>query len=106
VQQIIGNLVANSVAYGDPLLPITITSNLGDGACEVAVHNHGPAIPEALLTGLFEPMTRGTDQGSDVRSVGLGLYIVRELAKVHGGDVAVSSCANAGTTFTVKFQDR
>ncbi|MCT4501154.1 PAS domain-containing sensor histidine kinase [Pseudomonas sivasensis] len=106
VQQIIGNLVANSVAYGDPLQPITITSNLGDGACEVAVHNHGPAIPEALLTGLFEPMTRGTDQGSDVRSVGLGLYIVRELAKVHGGDVAVSSCANTGTTFTVKFQDR
>ena len=48
-------------------------------------------------------MTRGTDQGSDVRSVGLGLYIVRELARVHGGDVAVSSCVVAGTTFTVMF---
>ena len=106
VQQIIGNLVANSVAYGDLQRPITITSRLDDGACEVAVHNHGTAIPEALLAGLFEPMTRGTDQGSDVRSVGLGLYIVRELAKVHGGDVAVSSCATAGTTFTVTFQNR
>ncbi|SFS29251.1 PAS domain-containing sensor histidine kinase [Pseudomonas sp. NFACC42-2] len=106
VQQIIGNLVANSVAYGDPRRPITITSRLGAGACEVAVHNHGTAIPAGLLAGLFEPMTRGTDQGSDVRSVGLGLYIVRELAKVHGGDVAVSSCATAGTTFTVTFQNR
>ncbi|SDR12063.1 PAS domain S-box-containing protein [Pseudomonas grimontii] len=106
VQQIIGNLVANSVAYGDPQRPITITSRLDDGACEVAVHNHGTAIPEALLAGLFEPMTRGTDQGSDVRSVGLGLYIVRELARVHGGDVAVRSCATAGTTFTVTFQNR
>ena len=104
VQQIIGNLVANSVAYGDLQQPITVTSRLGDGACEVSVHNYGAAIPEALLAGLFEPMTRGTDQGSDVRSVGLGLYIVRELAKVHGGDVAVSSCATLGTTFTVKFQ--
>ena len=104
VQQIIGNLVANSVAYGDPLRPIRITSRLGANGCEVAVHNHGAAIPEALLAGLFEPMTRGTDQGSDVRSVGLGLYIVRELARVHGGDVAVSSCATVGTTFTVKFQ--
>lgn len=103
VQQIIGNLVANSVAYGDLLQPITITSRLGDNACAVAVHNHGPAIPETLLAGLFEPMTRGTDQGSDVRSVGLGLYIVRELARVHGGDVAVSSCVVAGTTFTVMF---
>ena len=91
------------MAYGDLLQPITITSRLGDNTCAVAVHNHGPAIPQTLLAGLFEPMTRGTDQGSDVRSVGLGLYIVRELAKVHGGDVAVSSCASAGTTFTVKF---
>ncbi|KWU52526.1 PAS domain-containing sensor histidine kinase [Pseudomonas palleroniana] len=104
VQQIIGNLVANSVAYGDLQQPITITSRLSDGGCEVAVHNHGAAIPKALLAGLFEPMTRGTDQGSDVRSVGLGLYIVRELAKVHGGDVAVSSAAAEGTTFTVTFQ--
>ncbi|MBC3235858.1 ATP-binding protein [Pseudomonas lurida] len=106
VQQIIGNLVANSVAYGDLRQPITVTSRLGDSACEVSVHNYGEAIPDILLAGLFEPMTRGTDQGSDVRSVGLGLYIVRELAKVHGGDVAVSSCATGGTTFTVTFQGR
>ncbi|MCK6190548.1 PAS domain-containing sensor histidine kinase [Pseudomonas sp. EYE_354] len=105
VQQIIGNLVANSVAYGDLQRPITVTSRLGDGMCEVAVHNHGAMIPKALLSGLFEPMTRGSDQGSDVRSVGLGLYIVRELAKVHGGDVDVRSCATAGTTFTVTFQN-
>ncbi|KTC15785.1 histidine kinase [Pseudomonas marginalis ICMP 9505] len=103
VQQIIGNLVANSVAYGDLLRPITITSRLGAGGCEISVHNHGAVIPAALIAVLFEPMTRGTDQGSDVRSVGLGLYIVRELARVHGGDVAVSSCATNGTTFTVKF---
>ncbi|OPA88098.1 PAS domain-containing sensor histidine kinase [Pseudomonas fluorescens] len=104
VQQIIGNLVANSVAYGDLQQPITITSRLGDGNCEVAVHNHGAVIPETLIAVLFEPMTRGTDQGSEVRSVGLGLYIVRELARVHGGDVAVNSCATQGTTFTVTFQ--
>ncbi|WP_448650919.1 PAS domain-containing sensor histidine kinase [Pseudomonas fluorescens] len=103
VQQIIGNLVANSVAYGDLRQPITVTSRLGDTGCEVSVHNYGAVIPETLLAGLFEPMTRGTDQGSEVRSVGLGLYIVRELARVHGGDVAVSSCATGGTTFTVKF---
>lgn len=103
VQQIIGNLVANSVAYGDLQRPISITSRLGNDLCEVTVHNHGAVIPTALLLGLFEPMTRGTDQGSDVRSVGLGLYIVRELARVHGGDVAVTSTAQDGTTFSVRF---
>lgn len=104
VQQIIGNLVANSVAYGDLLRPISITSRLGDGLCEVSVHNHGAVIPHTLLAGLFEPMTRGTDQGSDVRSVGLGLYIVRELARVHGGDVTVSSTEQGGTTFCVRLR--
>ncbi|WP_372238145.1 ATP-binding protein [Pseudomonas sp. R2-37-08W] len=104
VQQMVGNLVANSVAYGDLHQPITVTSRLGARGGEVAVHNYGAAIPQALLAGLFEPMTRGTHQGSDVRSVGLGLYIVRELARVHGGDVAVNSCATRGTTFSVTFQ--
>ncbi len=104
VQQIIGNRVANSVAYGDLQQPITVTSRLGDGACEVSVHDYVSAIPDVLLAGLFEPMPHGTDQGSDVRSVGLGLHSVRKLAKVHAGDVAVSSCATLGTTFTVEFQ--
>ncbi|CRM26936.1 Bacteriophytochrome [Pseudomonas sp. 24 E 13] len=104
VQQVIGNLVANSVAYGDLQQPVTITSRLGAWGAEVSVHNYGAPIPQTLLAGLFEPMTRGTHQGSDVRSVGLGLYIVRELARVHGGDVAVSSCATRGTTFSVTFQ--
>ncbi len=104
VQQVIGNLVANSVAYGDLNRPITITSRQGDSGCDVSVHNHGAAIPETLLAGLFEPMTRGTDQGLNVRSVGLGLYIVRELARVHGGDVTVTSTERDGTTFCVRLR--
>ena len=101
VQQIIGNLVANSVAYGDLQQPITITSRLGHDGASLSVHNHGPVIADALMQVLFEPMTRGTDQDCDIRSVGLGLFIVREIAKAHGGDVGVSSQVGSGTTFTV-----
>jgi len=104
LQQIIGNLVANSVTYGDLQQPITITSQLNHDGPSLSVHNHGPVIADSLMGVLFEPMTRGTDQGCDVRSVGLGLFIVREIAKAHGGDVAVSSQVGAGTTFTVGFQ--
>ncbi|VVM97056.1 Adaptive-response sensory-kinase SasA [Pseudomonas fluorescens] len=103
VQQIIGNLVANSVAYGDLELPITITSRLEDDQAVVSVHNHGPVIPQALRAALFEPMTRGTETASDVRSVGLGLFIVREIAKAHGGNVSVSSTPQDGTVFSVHF---
>ncbi|MHC8315157.1 PAS domain-containing sensor histidine kinase [Pseudomonas sp. LB3P31] len=103
VQQIIGNLVANAVAYGDPQQPITITSRREDHAAIVSVHNEGPAIPQSLIDVLFEPMTRGTESDSDVRSVGLGLFIVREIAKAHGGNVAVKSSVEGGTEFSVYF---
>jgi sigma-B regulation protein RsbU (phosphoserine phosphatase) len=103
VQQVIGNLVANSVAYGDLSMPITITSSLADDVTMVCIHNHGPVIPESLRSILFEPMTRGNDGDSDVRSVGLGLFIVREIAKAHGGYVVVNSSEEAGTIFSVHF---
>ena len=103
VQQIIGNLVANSVAYGDLAQPITITSRLEEDQAVVSVQNHGPVIPASLIAILFEPMTRGTDTDSDVRSVGLGLFIVREIAMAHGGDVSVSSTPKDGTVFSVYF---
>ncbi|WPO98244.1 PAS domain-containing sensor histidine kinase [Pseudomonas sp. HR96] len=101
IHQLIGNLVANSVAYGSALQPITITSGVSQDAATLWVHNHGPAIPEALAASLFEPMTRGSLKDDSVRSVGLGLFIVREIAKAHGGDVTVSSSEGAGTTFCV-----
>ncbi|WP_028622253.1 PAS domain-containing sensor histidine kinase [Pseudomonas sp. Ant30-3] len=103
VQQIIGNLVANSVAYGDLDQPITITSRLENEQAIVSVHNHGPVIAQAIMSVLFEPMTRGTQTDSEVRSVGLGLFIVREIAVAHGGVVSVSSDAQDGTVFSVYF---
>lgn len=61
-------------------------------------------IPGALQTSLFEPMTRGRQAGENkARSVGLGLYIVREIARAHGGEATVISTANDGTTFQISW---
>lgn len=102
VQQIIGNLVANSVAYGDLGQPVTVVSMVEDGTATISVHNHGAPIAQSQREVLFEPMTRGTEVANDVRSVGLGLYIVREIAVAHGGNVSVSSSRMEGTTFRVQ----
>lgn len=102
VQQIIGNLVANSVAYGDLKQPIVITSRFEEDQAVVSVRNQGAIIQLSLMATLFEPMTRGTTD-SNARSVGLGLFIVKEIARSHGGDVAVRSNAEEGTTFDVYF---
>lgn len=103
VQQLVGNLVANSVAYGDPRQAITIASTLVGGMATVAVQNWGAVIHETAIASLFEPMTRHSDRRDDVRSVGLGLFIVKEIAKAHGGDVSVRSNVTDGTTFTATF---
>jgi sigma-B regulation protein RsbU (phosphoserine phosphatase) len=100
IAQLIGNLVANAATYGAPGRPITITSHGSDaGGLAIQVHNEGPPIDAALLPRLFEPMVRGDTQAAD-RSVGLGLFIVREIARAHGGSVSVASAEETGTTFT------
>lgn len=103
IHQLVGNLVANSVAYGDPHQPITVSTHLTNTLATVSVHNWGAVIPDTEICSLFEPMTRHSDRDDDVRSVGLGLFIVREIAKAHGGDVTVSSTPDRGTLFTASF---
>jgi len=101
MQQMIGNRVANSVAYGDLSQPITIRSILEDGVAIVSVYNSGPEIPRAAIGSLFEPMTRNSERDDDVKSVGLGLFIVKEIARAHGGEVTVASNTSDGTIFQV-----
>lgn len=99
--QLIGNLVANAMAYGDPNAPVTVTSAVDSQWATVCVHNEGPEIPADVRMDMFKPMARGA-QAAGGRSVGLGLFIVGEIAKAHGGSVAVESSAEGGTTFRVR----
>lgn len=99
--QAVGNLVANAVNHGAADKPVTVRTACFDDRVEVSVHNHGTPIPEALLPHLFEPMVRGAEAGARARGVGLGLYIVREIARAHGGTVRVESRAGDGTTFVL-----
>jgi sigma-B regulation protein RsbU (phosphoserine phosphatase) len=103
LDQVIGNLVSNAMTYGARDLPVTVRSEIEPTAFVLSVHNHGDPIPGPMLAGLFQPMTRGTDVGSAHRSVGLGLFIVDEIVRAHGGVTFVRSTAEAGTTFGARF---
>jgi PAS domain S-box-containing protein len=100
--QVVTNLGNNALTYGAPEVPVTFTTMLDEHRVEIHVHNGGPPIPRELQATIFEPMKRGEDKlrlGS--RSVGLGLYIVGEIAAAHGGRVRVRSEEGEGTTFIV-----
>ena len=101
--QLIGNLVSNAATYGRAGTPIAVRSVIDKGKALVEVRNEGDPIAPALLPHVFEPMVRGATGSNSVRSVGLGLFIVKEIAKAHGGEMAVASSAAQGTTFTLQF---
>jgi sigma-B regulation protein RsbU (phosphoserine phosphatase) len=101
--QIVGNLVSNAVAYGDHDTPVTVTTSIEKRAFTVRVHNHGQPIPAETRSVIFEAMARGAIAPNAGRSVGLGLFIVRELVNAHGGRVDVISTDAEGTIFAASF---
>lgn len=103
--QVLTNLVENALKYSPRQAPVRI-SLCGDADTVVlTVHNQGAPIPTEQQARIFEPMQRG-EQTIDPtgRSVGLGLYIVKQLVEAHGGSVELASSAGEGTTFTVRLR--
>ncbi|HSV84331.1 MAG TPA: PAS domain-containing sensor histidine kinase [Ramlibacter sp.] len=101
IAQALGNLVANAATHGSPGRPITVRTEVGKETATISVHNYGAPIPPAVLPSLFEPMVRGSSGPAASKGVGLGLYIVREIARAHGGSVHARSRDPEGTTFVV-----
>jgi sigma-B regulation protein RsbU (phosphoserine phosphatase) len=100
--QAVGNLVSNAMTYGAPNEPVSVVSTLEERSISLSVHNQGEPIAQELQARLFEPMARGTKVPSATRSVGLGLFIVAQIANAHGGRAAVRSTAAEGTTFWIE----
>lgn len=92
-------LVDNAIKYSPETSTIEITA-AANGAVQIAVRNTGSAIPEPEQARIFEPFYRGA-QARQVPGTGMGLTIVQQIARAHGGTLGVSSTADAGTTFTL-----
>jgi signal transduction histidine kinase len=101
LEQIIGHLITNAVRHGAEGVSVMTLTGGPDGV-EVAIQSGGPAIPAELLSRVFDPFQTGPrPPGTPRRSIGLGLFVVKELATAHGGQVSVRSSEGEGTRFTV-----
>jgi PAS domain S-box-containing protein len=98
--QALGNLIANAVEHGSGSRPVRVSARLDGEDVEVAVSNDGPSLAPEAIPALFEPFKLSPARGAR-GGLGLGLYIVREIARAHGGTIAVASHA-AETTFTLR----
>jgi PAS domain S-box-containing protein len=111
LEQVVQNLVGNALKYGAPGSPVTVRwRREGDpleGDLVASVHNEGRPIDPDLLPHVFEPFRAGEQDASSERgSMGLGLFIVREIVRAHGGEVSATSDAEHGTTFAVRLPAR
>jgi len=100
VQQLLGNLVVNAIHYGVPDGPVRVAVVGRETDVHIEVSNNGPAIDGETLVELFEPLKRGT-ANKPHPGLGLGLYIVREIAKGHGGTAEARS-DDRETVFAVR----
>jgi signal transduction histidine kinase len=96
VEQVVCNLVTNALQHGARNAPVMVKVAGDDAGVRLEVTNQGQPIPPDLAANLFEPFRTG----DTVASVGLGLFIVREVARAHGGAVSIRS-GSGWTSVTV-----
>ncbi len=98
----ISNLVSNAIKYSPPKTEVVISArNTGNGV-SIEVADQGYGIPAGSLNRVFEKFYRVPRvQDVDVPGTGLGLALVKEIAELHGGSVAVRSLVSTGSVFTV-----
>jgi len=102
IAQVLSNLVGNALQHGDAEKPIRVVAKgVGDDVV-LEVHNEGPLIPARALRDIFEPLIRHENPGNASTSLGLGLYIAKEIVTAHRGKIDATSTAKGGTTFTVR----
>lgn len=106
IAQVISNLVGNAVQHGTSEDPIAVSITSNEDHLILSINNHGPCIPQDKLATIFEPLVRlaqeDDTQETNQTSLGLGLYIAREVVKAHGGSLNVTSDTTDGTTFTLR----
>jgi len=102
LSQLLQNLIGNALQHGSKG-DVTVTLSGKPDTVHLTVHNYGAPIAEKDIGTIFDPLVRSADEelGQPSTSLGLGLFIVKEVVDAHGGTVEVSSSETDGTLFTV-----
>ncbi|MDB5793918.1 MAG: hypothetical protein JWR25_297 [Noviherbaspirillum sp.] len=108
IAQAFSNLIANAIQHGKPegVIRVAICGHADEVV--YTVQNNADVIPPAKLRTFFDPVKRFAIRpvhertASKVENLGLGLYVVKEIATAHGGNISVTSTQMDGVVFTVR----
>ena len=107
MRQVLANLLNNAAQHGDPGTQVLLSADGEEDSIVLAITNSGKVIPPDALQMIFEPLVQMPMTTSDLNrrpttSLGLGLFIVREIVLGHLGTIDVQSTAETGTVFTIR----
>ena len=102
LSQVVENLVSNAVKYSPEGSTVTIGLDSSDGLVRLRVRDEGNGIAPDKGAMIFERFYRVEEDGRMVKGTGLGLFISREIVRMHGGDITFESVIGFGTTFLVE----
>ncbi len=105
LEQLFSNLCENALKYTAEGGHVELAATQVNSYVEIAVSDDGCGIPAEQIENIFDKFAQG-DEIADVelvdRGMGLGLYLARTIARLHGGDISVESAPGEGSTFRVK----
>jgi signal transduction histidine kinase len=106
IAQVFSNLVGNALQHGAQTEPVTVHLDCGSDEIVARIKNKGAPIDRERMQSIFEPLVRFTEEDSighaNETSLGIGLYITREIVQAHEGVIHVEASNGEGTTFTVR----
>lgn len=104
IQLMLKNLVGNALRYSTAG-PVELTIQGRKGLTQFRVRDHGPGIPEDQRTHIGEPFFRSdASRARETGGTGLGLYLARQVARAHGGDLSLEETTE-GALFVVTIPD-
>lgn len=105
IDQLLQNLIGNALQHGASTHKISVSLMGSEHHVSLSVHNDGEPIAEEAIGSIFDPLVRSINEQAGTHnpstSLGLGLFIVKEVVNAHGGSITVTSNFGDGTTFTV-----
>ena len=106
IAQVFSNLIGNALQHGAQDEPVTVHLDCESDEIVAKIENKGALIPRERMQSIFEPLVRFTEEDwighSNETSLGIGLYITREIVQAHKGVIHVDSSDGEGTTFTFR----
>jgi signal transduction histidine kinase len=107
IRQVLSNVLNNAVQHGADNTPVALIATGAEDAITLTVSNFGEPIPWELARMIFEPLVQApittSDKGRRLKdSLGLGLFIAREIVHGHGGTITVQSSQDGETTFSIR----